>query len=118
MSEVKIRRRSRTFEMVLSSTTTSATTLRLEDWAGAVIDMGTIATAVTTLTVFGGPSDTGPWRALYDSSGAAVTMTLAPSTTDGRSYSLPDAAFALSHCKLVANDAGAEGVPANITIKS
>lgn len=118
MSEIKIRRRSKTFDVTLSTATDAATTLRLDDFAGAVIDTGTLHTAVTTLTIYGGSTDSGPWRPLYDDAGSAVELTLAPSTTDGRIYNLPDAAFALAHAKLVANDSNAEGVPATVTIKS
>jgi len=118
VSEIKIRRRSRTFDVVLSTATDAATTLRLEDFAGACIDTGTLHTAVTTLTIYGGSSESGPWRPLYDDAGSAVEMTLAPSTTEGRVYNFPDAVFALQHAKLVANDSNGEGVPATVTIKS
>ena len=118
MSEFKMRRRCVTFPAVLSTTTASATTLHLEDFAGAVIDMGTIATAVTTLTVHAASSDAGPYRPLYSDAGVAVAISLAPSTTAGRVYAMPDAAFALPYAKLVANNSGAEGVPATVTIKS
>lgn len=45
MSEIKIRRRSRQVPITLTTSTASATTLYLEDFAGGVIDIGTIATA-------------------------------------------------------------------------
>lgn len=48
MSEVKIKRRFRTVNVTLSTSTSAASTLRMDDMAGAVVSLGTMSTNAST----------------------------------------------------------------------
>ncbi len=102
MSQVKIKRLFRVVDVSVTTSTASATTLRTDDMAGAAVLIGTQNTNAATLHVFGSNSDSGTFGKLYDSAGSVQSITLAPSSTEGRVYSLPDAAYALPYVKLVA----------------
>lgn len=118
MSEMKIKRRLRTIGITLSSATSSATTLRMDDMAGAVISLGTMSTNSATLQVWGSDTEEGAFRRLYDASGSAADITLSPSSTDGRIYSLPDAAFALPFAKIVSGATNSTGTSGVVVFKS
>jgi hypothetical protein len=45
-------------------------------------------------------------------------VTLAPSTADGRIYSLPDSAYALPYVRIVSGNTFATAVPATVVLKS
>jgi hypothetical protein len=102
MSQVKIKRLFRVVDVSVTTSTASATTLRTDDMAGAVLLIGTQNTNAATVQVWGSNTDTGTFGQLYDSSGSVQSITLAPSSTAGRCYALPDAAYALPYVKLVA----------------
>lgn len=118
MSEIKIRRRQRNVDVTLTTATGSATTLRLDDMAGAVISLGTMSTNASTLQLYGAPSDDGTYRRVYGSDGSAADITLAPSTSSGQVYSLPDAAFAVPYLKIVSGDTNSTGVSGTVSLKS
>lgn len=102
MSQVKIKRNFRVISSVSITTATgTATTLRLEDMAGAVLLLPTITTNAATIQCWGCNTDTGTFGQLYGSDGSAASITLAPSTVNQTMYSLPDAAFAVPYIKLV-----------------
>jgi len=108
MSQVKIKRQFRVISSVSVTTATStATTLRLEDMAGAVMQLPTITTNAATINVWGNTTDTGTFAQLYGSDGSAAAITLAPSTTSQTMYALPDAAYAAPFIKLVAANTNA-----------
>lgn len=118
MSEVKIRRRSRTLSLTLTTATAVADTLRLEDFAGGVVDLGTMSTSATSLQMWGASDEAGPYRRLYKSDGSVADITLAPSTADGRMYSLPDEVFALQYLRIVSATTNSTGTAGIVTIKS
>lgn len=108
MSQVKIKRNFRVVSAVSVTTATgTATTLRLEDMAGAVVELPTITTNAATIQVWGNDTDTGSFCQLYGSDGAAANITLAPSTNNRTAYALPDAAYAMPYLKLVAANTNA-----------
>lgn len=118
MSEIQIRRRLRTVELTLHSTTTLASTLNLQDMAGGVVSFSTMNTNSATLQMFGSVEPTGDFRRLYDASGSAADVTLAPSSTVGRMYSLPDAVFALPYLKIVSGATNSTGTVGVVVFKS
>ena len=118
MSEIKIRRRSRQVPITLTTSTASATTLYLEDFAGGVIDIGTIATAATTLQMWGGSTEAGTFRRVYNTDGSVTDITLAPSTSVGAVYNLPDACFGLTYLEVLVGNTAGTGASAVITMKS
>jgi len=117
MSQVKIKRNFRTVTANIGTATSVSTTLRMEDMAGAVVQIGTISTSAATLQVWGNTTDTGAFAQLYGSDGTAAAITLAPSTTNSTVYALPDAAYALPYVKLVAASAAATAT-ASVVMKS
>jgi hypothetical protein len=118
MSEIQIRRRLRTVELTLHSTTTAAATLNLQDMAGGVVSFGTMSTNAATLQMFGSDEQAGSFRRLYGADGSAADVTLAPSSTAGRMYSLPDAVFALPYLKIVSGTTNSTGTTGVVMFKS
>ena len=118
MSEILIRRRQREVEMSLHTATSLATTINLGDMAGGVVSFGTMDTNAATLQMFGSGDADAQFRRVYDSSGAAADVTLSPSSTDGRIYSLPDAVFALSYLKIVSGSTNSTGTTGIVSLKS
>ena len=101
MSQVKIKRLFRVVTATVTTATGSCTTLRMDDMAGAVVELPTITTNAATIQVWGNDTDTGTFCQLYAADGSAASITLAPSTTNRTAYALPDAAYALPYIKLV-----------------
>lgn len=117
MSQVKIKRQFRVVSATVTTATSTCTTLRMEDMAGAVVVLGTVSTNAATFQVWGNTTESGSFSQLYDSSGSAASITLAPSSTNGTAYALPDAAYALPYLKLVAASTNA-ATTATIVMKS
>ena len=118
MSEIKIKRRTRQVSITLHTATSSATTLRLDDMAGGVVSLGTMSTNAASLQVWGSDSEAGAYRRVYGADGSAADITLAPSSTDGRIFALPDAAFALPFAKLVSGTTNSTGTAGVVMLKS
>ena len=118
MSEIKIRRRSRDLPITLHTTTALATTIRMEDFAGGVVEFGTMSTAATTLQMWGAIEPDGPFRRLYKVDGSAADLTLAPSTADGRIYALPDEVFAVPFLKIASATTNSTGTVGIVSFKS
>jgi hypothetical protein len=118
MSEIKIKRRVRNVSVTLLTATASVQTLRLDDMAGAVISLGTMVTASSSLQMWGSVDEAGPYRRLYKADGSAADITLAPSTSDGRIYSLPDEVFALPYLKIVSGATNSTGTIGVVSFKS
>jgi len=118
MAEVDIVRRDKSVTITLADSTSSATTVRLEDAAGAIVSLGTIHTSSVAIHVYGSDTEDGEYRRLYDASGSPANITLQPSTSVGTMYALPDAIFALPYGKLVSGDAYSTGVSGTVTFKS
>jgi hypothetical protein len=118
MSEIKMRRRSRQVPITLTTSTASATTLYLEDFAGGVVDIGTIATAATTLQMWGGSTEGGTFKRLYNTDGSVADITLTPSTSVGGMYALPDAVFGVPYLEVLVGNTAGTGVSATLTLKS
>ena len=118
MSEYKIKRKTRAFTITLGTATSAATTLRVDDMAGGIISVGTMVTASASLQCWGAVAEAGPYRRMYGSDGSAADVTLAPSTTDGRVYSLPDAVFAAPYIRIVSGTTNSTGTVGIVSFKS
>ena len=106
MSQVKIRRLSRTVSATITTATSSSSTLRLEDMATAVVQLPAVA-ASGTLQVWGNSTDTGTFVQAYGADGVAATITIpAAATANGTVYAMPTATYGLQYVKLVAAAAG------------
>jgi hypothetical protein len=117
MSESKIRRKSKVLACTLFTATADCSTLPMFDMAGGVLEMGTIVTAATSINIWASDNTNGPFCQLYDASGSAASITLAPSTNDPRAYALPDATFAAHFVKFVAANTAGTGTVATIMFK-
>ena len=118
MSESMIRRRNRDTDITLHTSTALATTLDMRDVAGAVLSIGTISTAASTLQMWVGTSPSGSFRRLYKVDGSAADLTLAPSSTEGRAYSLPDEVFGTEYLKVVSATTNSTGTAGIVMFKS
>lgn len=116
MSQVKIKRQFRVVNVTITTATETSTTLRTEDMAGAVVQIGTISTNAATFQIFGNASETGTFARLYDASGSAADITLVPSEV-ASVYALPDAAYALPFTKIVSGTTNSDCV-ATVVVKS
>jgi hypothetical protein len=117
MADATISRRYRDFDIVLHTATSLATTLDVRDVAGAIVSFGTMSTNTSTLQMFVSPTRAGSFSRLYKADGSIAALTLAPSSTEARSYSLPDEVFAAPFIKLVLNNTAANGLSAIILAK-
>jgi len=118
MPEPKIRRRFRTVPITLTTSVSSATAIRTDDIAGATLVCGTMSTSATSIQVWAAATSGGTYGRLYDSSGSPANITLAPSSSTGSAYSLPDPAFAAAMIKLVAANASSVASEASVVLKS
>ena len=118
MAHVTIKRYERDVSITLHTTTALATSLRLTDVAGAVVSFGTMSTNSATLQMWGGTSEAGTFSRLYKADGSAADVTLAPSSTVGRIYSLPDEVFALPWLKIVSGTTNSTGTTGIVSMKS
>jgi len=118
MSEIKIKRRVRQVAITLHTTTTLATTLRLDDMAGAAVEFGTMNTNATTLQMWGSDAEAGTYMRMYKADGSVADVTLAASSTAGRIYSLPDEVFAVPYLKVVSGTTNSTGTTGIVMFKS
>jgi len=118
MSEVKIKRRVRSISLAISTSTSSATTIRLDDMAGGAISIGTISTNVTKIKIYGSVSESGSFAPLAKTDGTEAEVTLSGQTTSAKIYSLPDEVFSVPFIKAVPDHADGSGVLGSIVLKS
>jgi hypothetical protein len=118
MSDARIVRRYRDTDITLHTATSLATTLDMRDVAGAVFSVGTMSTNTTSLQMWGSHRAEEPFRQLFKADGSAANITLAPSTTVGRIYSLPDEVFAVEFLKIVSATTNSTGVTGVVMFKS
>ena len=118
MSDATISRKYRDFDITLHTATSLATTLDMRDVAGAVVSFGTMSTSATSLQMWVSPSSTGTFRRLYKVDGSVADLTLAPSSTDGRAYSLPDEVFGTEYLKIVSATTNSTGTSGVVMFKS
>lgn len=104
--------------VTIETATADATILRTEDAAGAVISVGTMIANATALQIWGASEQSGAYRQLYRPDGSASAITLAPSTSVGRIYAIPDEMFALPFVLIVSGTTNSTGIIGNVTFKS
>ena len=118
MSDAAIVRKYRDTDIVLATATAIATTLDMRDVAGAVLSLGTISTNASTLQMFVSHRRDGTFTRLYKTDGSIAALTLAPSSTEGRSYSLPDEVFGTEFLKIVSGTTNSTGTTGVVMFKS
>lgn len=116
--EPKIRRKYKAVPITLTTATASATTLRWDDVAGGALYMGTVSTGAATLQLWASTTVDGNWGRVYAADGSAADITLAPSTTQPRVYSLPDAAYGVGALRIVSGDTHSTAAVAVVMLKS
>lgn len=117
MSEIRIRRKSKTHSFTLSTATAACATIPMIDMAGGMVEVGTMVTAATQINLWVSDATSGPFYQLYDKDGAVVKVTLAASTTDGRAYSLPDEVFGAQYVKFVSATTNSTGTVGTVMFK-
>lgn len=118
MSDQKIRRKYKSLPITLTTATASATTLRWDDVAGGALYMGTVSTSAATLQLWASTTVDGNWGRVYAADGSAADITLAPSATQPRVYSLPDAAYGVGALRIVSGDTHSTAAVAVVMLKS
>jgi hypothetical protein len=118
MSQVKIKRFFRSVDITLHTATALATTMRVEDVAGGVVSLGTISTNAVSLQTWGALTADAAFRRLYNADGSVADITLAASSTEGRMYALPDAAFGLPFMKIVSATTNSTGTAGVVMLKT
>lgn len=118
MSEPKIRRKFKSLGITLSTSTAACTPIRWDDVAGGTLLMGTVNTNSATVQLWGSDSTAGPWGRVYDSSGSAADIALAPSLTQSRAYAIPDAGYGLGAVMLVAGTTNSTAAICRVTLKT
>ena len=118
MSEVKIKRRMRSVSVTLSTNTSTATTVRVDDIASGAIHLGTMSTSATTVQVFASPSEAGTFARLYRYDGNSADISMVPSTTLPRSYTIPDDVYGAAYVKFVSGGTHTEGMTGTVILKS
>lgn len=116
--EPKIRRKFKFVPVTLATSVAAATTLRWDDVAGGSLEMGTVSTNATSVQVWASEAPTGTFGRLYDATGQAADITLAPSTTEARVYALPDACYGAGAIRLVAGQAAGTAAQCIVTLKT
>lgn len=119
MSEYKIRRKFKAVPITLSTSTAVATTLRWDDVAGGVVELGTVSTATSqTLQMWASESGDTPFGRLYKSDGSVADVTLAPSTVTRTAYALPDETYGCGFLKIVAGSTNTTAALAVVMLKT
>ena len=118
MPDAQLYRRTRTVDITLTTATSSATTLRLDDMAGAVVSFGTMSTNASTLQMWGCDTESGTYKRVYKVDGSVADVTLAPSTAAGRIYAMPDEVYALPFVKILSAHTAATSVAGVVVFKS
>lgn len=119
MSEILIRRRNRVRPVTIGTSSSTSSTLWLDDTAGAVVMLDTPSTAATVLRMYGS-ADGLTFSELYND-GAAATITLFRQsgtatetvgtataeitvyTAQGGCYAMPESAFAFRAVRIVSD---------------
>lgn len=118
MADAILYRKARDFDITLHTATASATTLDMRDVAGGVVIFGTMSTNAATLQMWTGTSPAGTFTRLYKSDGSVADLTLSPSSTLGRAYSLPDEVFGTEYLKIVSATTNSTGTTGVVCFKS
>jgi hypothetical protein len=118
MADAAIVRKYRDTDITLHTATALATTLDMRDVAGAVLYLNTVSTNASTLQMFVSPRRDGTFTRLYKADGSIAALTLAPSSTEGRSFSLPDEVFGTEFLKIVSVTTNSTGVTGVVMFKS
>ena len=118
MAEAQISRKARDFDIVLTTSTSAATTLDMRDVAGAIVQFGTMSTNASTLQMFVSNSPIGTYARLYKSDGSVADLTLSASSTLGRAYSLPDECFGTEYLRIVSATTNSTGTTGFVMFKS
>lgn len=117
MSESKIRRKSKSYTVTLYTAVASCQAIPMADMAGGMVSMGTMNSNSVALNLYASDSEDGTYRQMHDFTGSPANITLQPSTSVGKAYSLPDAAFGAQWIKLVSSTTNSTGVSAIVTMK-
>ncbi len=113
MSYVRIRHEAKSGGIVVGTSTSEATTFRLDDVAGGSVHVAGV-TDTHKLTVYGS-SDGATFRQLYGADGQPATIAVGAA---GGVYPLPDAAYPLRLAKLVSGTELGTAAAVVLTIKS
>lgn len=116
MTEPKIKRKFRSFNVALTTSVSSAVSIRTDDVAGGGVYLGSGGTAVTSIELWAADAPASTFGRVYKD-GSAVSIQLSQDASTPRVYPLPDEAYAAGAIKLVASNAAATGVSCVVMLK-
>lgn len=118
MAEPKIRRKFKAVPVTLTTSVSTATTVRWDDVAGGSIQIGTVSTSASSFQVWAAGSTAGTYSRVYAADGSAADITLAPSTSVSTIYAMPDAAYGVGAIRIVAGEAAGTATTATVMLKT
>jgi hypothetical protein len=104
MADPKIRRRTRSFDVTLTSNVSSSGVIRLEDAAGGSVMIAageTDTEFATAVQVWASDSPAGQFSRLHTDGGEAVNLTIARDSVNSTIYAMPDECYGVGAIKLV-----------------
>lgn len=120
MTEPKIKRKSRSFSLALTTSLSTAVPIRFDDVAGGAIELGggTAGSGFTSISVWCSESTGSAYGRLYKNDGSgAASITVAISAFEPRVYPLPDECYAAGAVRLVADQAAGTAVSCVVMLK-
>jgi hypothetical protein len=117
MTEPKIKRKSRSFTLSLTTSSTTAVPIRFDDVAGGAIVVGTAAATFTSISVWAADSASSTYGRVHKVDGGVSNITLTSSTSESRVYPLPDECYAAGAVRLVADQAAGTAASCVVMLK-
>jgi hypothetical protein len=116
VSELKTLRRGRVQGVTVGTSSSSSSTIRLDDMASGVVYLAGAATAATTLQVWASVSPDDTYLPLQAADGSDVVVSL--NTTESRAYVLPSAVGTARFIRLVSDADIGTAATVSVSVKS
>ena len=116
MSEIRILRRGRVNAATVGTTTSSSSTVRVDDMTAGVLYVASAATSATTISVWAAEAPDGVYLPLQDAAGGDVEIAL--NTAADCAYTLPAAVGSARFIRLVADSDIGTAATVSVSVKS
>jgi len=116
VSEIRILRRGRVQAATVGTTTSTSSTVRVDDMAAATVYVSDADTAATTISVWAAAGPEDAFLPLVGTDGSDVSIAL--STAGSRAYTLPAAVGSARFIRLVADSDIGTSATVSVSVKS
>jgi hypothetical protein len=113
-----IDRNSKAFVATVHSTVATASPIRCDDFASAVVLFDAVLASSASLNFYVSDVKAGTYRLLNDSAGTPVSVSIPAPGSVPVAFPLPDALFAAAWVKLVPTGSAIDGATCTLTVKS